>query len=540
MKIVLIALPAPFADEPAMNPPLGLAYIAASLKAAGHDEIQAVDFATHDYNYDEHEWTSEIPQGADLYGISCMTVQYRWLAKACEHIRKNNKGAQIVVGGPHASSLPQDCLEVGADIAINGEGENAIVQIAEETPIAEVEGACYMDNGRFVKRQRATMSALDSLPFPDRDLFDMSRYKRKLDGERAVHIVTLRGCPYKCRYCDKKSVGARVMYRSVENVMEEIDLIRKSYDINSFVIYDDIFTLKRDRVEEFCKAFADRKLKWRCWARADAVDEKILTLMKESGLTSITLGIESGDDRVLRRILKRVTAADNERALLACKSVGVPVRCSLMYGNPGDDLISAENTVELIKKTQPDEWNLAILKPTPGSDMWERPQSSGLKFDKEKLKADGYASLNRFEDTGIGAPVVEIDSCTPNELLENIRYLVTQLEEVCPRKDIQGTIQKIDLSNLPEPEPEPPEDVDTEEKLGPGFTDEEDAKKEALEESEPEMCPECGVELHDGECPAWMSHEVKIASVDHDPDDEDMNYDPDEEEDSLDDEFDEE
>ena len=430
MRICLISPPVPFADEPAMNPPLGLCYLSAyAKKHIKKLDIVGVDFATkkqYDYNYPQY--TKEIPMDCDIYGITAFSAQFRWLKQIIAYIRKWNPTAKIIVGGSHASACPNEVHALGADKVVCGDGEEKFL--------------------RFIDGQIQPVENLDDLPIPDRDLFGMDNYHRTIDGNPAIHLATLRGCPYSCKFCHKSSVGTAVRFRSVENVMKEIDYLIEKYGTKAFVIYDDIFTLNRDRVYYFCEAFRKRKISWRCWSRTNLITEELLQVMKKSGLTSITFGVESGDDRILRIINKCATVEQNRKALLACKSVGVPVRCSLMYGNPTENRESVDNTINLIKECMPDEWNLAVLAPVPGSEFWDYPEKYGLRFDKEWVKSQDYLVTNRFQASGVGSLWVEHDGISKEELYKNLQYMLEQLEKVCPRKKIQDTIQTIDKEKI--------------------------------------------------------------------------------------------
>jgi radical SAM superfamily enzyme YgiQ (UPF0313 family) len=420
--ITLINPPAPWANEPAMGEPLGLCYVAAALAAEGFP-VNAVDFCALKHDYTKRDYLYDIPMFASVYGIYCMSVQLKWVKQIIEHLKNCNSQAKVFVGGPHATCVPEDLYKAGADYVVQGYGDWAIV------------------NYLLKSENHYSPNPL----IPNRLPFEKYTYNRTIHGNPAKHIVTLRGCPYSCHYCDKKSVGRHVEYVGIPTVASEISLLNKRYNTNSFVIYDDIFTLDKNRLSEFCKIFKKGDIKWRCWARTDLVDHDTLSLMKDSGLQSITFGVESGDDSVLRRINKKATVEYNWGALDFCKNLKIPVRCSLMFGNPGENKKSLYNTIRMISMCQPDEWNLAVLKPMPGSEFWENPHYYGLQFDKQAIIDSDYQLLNRFEDNGVGNVVAGLDTCSKEELEELLPWFVSELERVSPRKKIQDSIQEIKL-----------------------------------------------------------------------------------------------
>jgi len=279
---------------------------------------------------------------------------------------------------------------------------------------------------------------------PDREVFGFpKKYKRRLDGKQACHIVTTLGCPYNCNYCAKNSIISKVEFRSIGDIKKELDFIIGSHEITSFVIYDDIFTLNHERVRNLCRKFKIREITWRCWARADTLSKDLLAIMKDAGLHSITIGIESGSQRVLDAINKNCRVQDNINALTWCKELEIPVRCSLMYGTPGESDESLKETLDMIEKCQPDEWNLAVFKPVPGSEFWKHPEKHGLSFDKKRIIENDYMDLNRFDANGVGNVICSVADLTKEELSDRLWPFIKDLETVCPRKDIQDTMQEI-------------------------------------------------------------------------------------------------
>lgn len=406
MQLVLIAPPSPFEETPEMDIPLGLAYISAYLKSKGLDDITLVDFNLLKYDYyHDKGYLKEIPLGADIYGITVTTPQFFWYCEIVEYI-KAASDALVVSGGPHPTVRPSECFErTKTDFVARG----AVVQI-------------------------------DSLPSPDRTLINPFRYKRTLGGKRAFHVVSASGCPYNCSFCSKKSIEGRTRFRSVPHFLAELDTYTREYGITRFVIYDDTFTVDRERAIRIAREMGERSFIWRCFSRTDRVDYEVLKTFKGNGLSSITFGIETFADKMLQVYNKGTTAEDNRKALSLCKELGIPVRCSLIYGGPFETRETLEETIQGVRETQPDEWNISTFSPIPGSDIGDNPD----KYHIEIYPDPFYLKYHRVGESGMGEPQVRISTMTPDEYKENRQWFVEKLEEVCPRRQIQDTIQTLD------------------------------------------------------------------------------------------------
>lgn len=426
MKICLINPPSPFQDEPAMDVPLGLAYLSSYLKSRGHDDITLLDYNTLDYNYEDSTYLNIIPV-ADIYGITVTTPHFKYYRQITRKIKEMIPASPVVAGGPHPSARPNECLSrTSTDVVIRGEGEEAFCRFLEygEKP--------DLSRNYIVKD-------LDSLPFPDRDLGDLFSYKRRLRGRRAFHVISARGCPYNCSFCSKKAVSNNIRFRSVENFMAELGFYEEAYGVNHFVIYDDTFTIDKNRAIGIAEEMGEARYHWRCFTRTDKVDGEMLKIFGENNIASITLGVESFSPKMLGVYKKGATAEDNIYALKLCKEMGIPVRCSLIYGGPYETRDTLQETIDGVAETQPDEWNIATFVPIPGCDVGDNPE----KYDVTIHPDPYYRKYHRVGESGMGEVLMDVSTMTREEYVENRRWFVEELERVCPRKQIQDTIQKL-------------------------------------------------------------------------------------------------
>ena len=174
----------------------------------------------------------------------------------------------------------------------------------------------------------------------------------------------------------------------------------------------------------------------------DTIDRETLAIMKSNGLTSITVGVESGSNEMLQIYNKGTTREQNIEFLNLCHELKVPVRCSLIYGGPYETLGTLMETISMVKKIQPDEWNVSTFIPMPGSKIGDYPE----KFDIEILPDPEYLSYYRIGmRSGVGGITVKISTMTTDEYLKNRVWFIEELQKVCKRKVIQDTIQDINL-----------------------------------------------------------------------------------------------
>ena len=313
MRVLLVHPPV---EARRVNPafPLGLGYIASALTHAGH-EVTLLDLNAH------YRWTKSVVEeriaGAeyDAMGISGKISDFASIRLLAGVSKTHHPNAKVIVGGALASAAPQVILEgTQADIAVEGEGEIVVTELMQafqgERGLETIRGISYRKNGFIVDTPPQDIFVdLESLPFPAWHLFPMKFY---LDTPRSpfrriphMSMITSRGCPYRCAFCSHAVFGYRFRPRSVESILEEIQALQVDYGLCGLNFEDDTFTLSKDRVHELCDALISRRLGifWTCTGRTDSVDKDVLKHMKAAGCVSISLGIESGSQKILDNVL---------------------------------------------------------------------------------------------------------------------------------------------------------------------------------------------------------------------------------------------
>lgn len=419
-----------------MDIPLGLAYISSYLKSKGLNDITLVDYNLLNYDYyNSSSYLKEIPLNGDVYGITITTPQFYWCHNIARSIKEKNKNALVIAGGPHASARPQECLEeIAPDFVVIGEGEETFHEIVTN-PDRKITGTF----SRSYRGDRRIINDLDSLPFPDRTLTDPTLYKRTIHGKRAFHVITSRDCPFNCSFCSKKAIGRNTRFRSACNFIAEIDFYIKEYGITAFVIYDDTFTVNKKRANKIAKELGKRNVIWRCFSRTDTINYETLNTFKKNGISSITFGVETFSQKMLNVYKKGTTVEDNKKALLLCKELGIPVRCSLIYGGPYETKDTLLETIQGVKETQPDEWNIATFVPVPGSDIGDNPDKYEIRIASDPF----YLKHHRVGESGMGEILIDTSTMTPEEYRENRKWFTNEIESICPRRVIQDTIQTL-------------------------------------------------------------------------------------------------
>jgi len=386
-------------------PSLGLAYLAASLEGEGH-KVKIFDFGLTPDSPPEQDIAQVVAYAPDLIGLTAMTNNYH-NALAMAYMLKDAMPSPIVIGGPHATVFPDRVIkEPPFDYLVYGEGEETLSQLVrtlEETGLRpsparlrDIPGLSFQEGDQVIQNiARPLIRDLDALPFPARHLFDMERYPLYApDGQRMITILSSRGCPYNCSYCFKGIVGRIYRQRSVDNIIAEIQSVIDDYGIRNFYFIDDLFTINSRRLKKLTQRFVDEKLNilWQCLARVDKVTPDILEWMYKAGCRQIHYGIESGNQRLLDAIGKRITLPQVRQAVKWTRDAGIMSKGYFMLGLPGDTEETMEQTIQFASELDLDEAMFSLTTPFPGTRLWDElcQRRPGTEFNADFSRAYYY------------------------------------------------------------------------------------------------------------------------------------------------------
>ncbi|MCZ2808854.1 MAG: radical SAM protein [Candidatus Bathyarchaeota archaeon] len=371
-------------------PPLGLAYVAAALEKAGF-QVEVLD------NYLLRKPTDYVKQmvrrlNPEIVGITCGSVTYRRCVETARAVKEALPSCRVVVGGWHPSYMPDSMLQhPEVDYVVLGEGERAIVDLVtnitkgeDYSAIAAIPGIACMHEGKMTKTAPRFIGDLDQIPYPARHLLPMHLYDRMMEflSVRPVDIMNvIRGCPYKCAFCEvKKLWGQTTRAFSPSRVVEEIDHLINKYGSKGIYFVGDNFTIQKKRTTEICELIKKYKLdiEWACDTRVDLISRDLLKTMKDAGCKTIWFGVESGSPPILKKINKDTTLEQAVHAFKLCKEEGIQTACSFLLGIPGETANDMKATFNFAKKLDPDWCQFNIFIAVPGSSLYEEIMQNGL------------------------------------------------------------------------------------------------------------------------------------------------------------------
>lgn len=403
-----------------INPPLGLLYISAVLKESNHN-VSLIDYNIKKFS--EQNLSNFIKEKKiKAVGISIVTPKVYNASALAKTIKNNFPGIILIAGGPHATLLPEQLISdcPAFDFVVQGEGEfrlrNLINNLEKNIPFDEIDGLAYKNNGEIINNPpKCFIDDLNKIPTPSRELVDIATYSKHMKTlySPATSMMTSRGCPYQCIYCSKAVTGSKVRSLSPENVIKEIKFLVNDYKIKEIVFYDDSFTFNKDRVVKICDLIIENKLKikWHCETRVNLVNKELLTKMKQAGCYMIGYGIESGSEKMLKKLKKGITLEQIRNTIKITNEAGIKVLGYFMVGIPEETKEDINETIKFSKQLNPDYVQFAIATAYPGTELYE------IAKQQNKLTKDWSKSIYALG----GKPIISLSDIPVEELYKNIQ-----------------------------------------------------------------------------------------------------------------------
>jgi radical SAM superfamily enzyme YgiQ (UPF0313 family) len=395
MRILLIMPRSHKIFTPAEKIPLGIAYIASTLEKEGH----AVKCA--DMSLDSTIPIERYMEEAELIGISCNTPNVKEGWRLAEIAKE--KGKTVIFGGPHPTALPEETLQNGADIIVRGEGEITMKEICEGKKLENILGISFKHNGHIIHNQnRPFIQDLDSLPFPARHLFNYRKYRVNLHRHSySEELMTSRGCPFGCNFCQKVIFGRNWRFRSPKNVVEEWKLLLNEFGYEELGMADDNFTADPNRAKKICQMIIDQNsiTDWTTLngIRVDTASKDLFEIMKKSGCYRVAFGVEAGSQDMLEKINKKITLEQVRNAVKLAKETGFETVLFFMVGNLYETEKTVQKTIDFAKELDPDYAQFNIAAPYPATELYEVIKKEGKFLITDWDAYGSFETRNYFE-----------------------------------------------------------------------------------------------------------------------------------------------
>jgi len=379
MKILLIAMDINENTVQEVATPFGLLYIASYLKERLGDEVEIkIIDGTH----------KELPEEADMAGISVMTPYYSRVSTLAKKIKEHSH-IPVIVGGHHITALPSSLPEY-VDVGVCGEGEETFLELVklwrdkkrfDSGDLDKIDGIVYREEGTIkTTSPRLPIQNIDEIPFPDRSIWDIEH--------RVTHIISARGCPFNCVFC--AMAGSRYRVHSAEYVLKELSFLWERYSPPQIIFLDDLFTTQKARLhavaEGICAMGLNRKTTFSVSLRADLITEEVMDILKSMNVVTVFMGIESASEPILKYYKSNtVTLPKIEEALALCRRYGISVLSSYIIGAPRETPKDLYATYQFIVDHYKDNTisgaALCTLTPYPCSQVWEYAKKRGIVSD---------------------------------------------------------------------------------------------------------------------------------------------------------------
>jgi len=395
----------PYSEADELIPPFGLGYLAAAARK-NHD-VEILDGIKDKLTLGKFEDFLK-KKKPDIVGVQIFTFQIIAVKDYIDIIRKILPNAKIILGGPHPSCSPHNIFDFfpSVDWVFKGEAEIGLAKLLDLVAegktgpehLSEVPGLVWKKDGQIKINPSIFINDLDTLEMPSWDLLKPDTYPLAPHGGffknyPIAPIIITRGCPFSCTYCAGHLIsGKKIRHRSVQNVIEEIKVLYHKYGIREIHIEDDNFTFYPDLVYEFCKKLKENHLDitWTCpnGVRLDSLTKELLMAMKDAGLYSISVGIESGSDKILKDMKKSLTKKTIMEKVKLIKNCGLEVSGFFIIGYPTETKKDIMETINFAKDLDLKRAGFSLFKPFPGTEITRELMERG---EVKKMSDEDWA-----------------------------------------------------------------------------------------------------------------------------------------------------
>lgn len=395
------------------TPPLGLAYIAAVLLKEGHD-VQVIDaaiegffdvepfkFGTHIFGLNIENMVKHIRPDVDVIGFSFMFTNSWYLDReVVAATRERFPNAIIIGGGEHATSVPEYCFNTAPalDYIVMGEGEATMAELVHAIktgePVNEIGRIAFRENGKVVinnqNKKIKRINDLDEIPWPAWELFPLDKYfEYKVTygvyRGNSLPLLVSRGCPYECTFCSSPQMwGRKYNLRSVQDVVDEMELYYEKYQVTNFDFFDLTAIIQKKWIIDLCNEILQRKLEITyqipAGTRAEAIDYEVAQKLHQSGCKNITYAPESGSQRVLKDIKKKVNLTHIYKSIKYSHKAGMNIKLNIIVGFPEETHWDVWKTNWLLIKSSwygAHDMYPAVFSPYPGSELFDQLSKEG-------------------------------------------------------------------------------------------------------------------------------------------------------------------
>lgn len=359
-------------------PPLGLLYVSAYLISKGitNDVFDSTFYSRAEQLAFIRE---KKPKVVAIYTNLMTKIDVVKLIKTLKTLQYGFP--KVILGGPDVSYNLENYLNTGADFLIIGEGEETTYELYQSfihgSDISKIDGIAYLDNDVVVKNQpRTKFRELDELPLPNREAIPNQKYLdtwKKNHGESSMTISTQRGCPYTCKWCSTAVYGQSYRRRPPHLVAAEMKMLKEKYNPDAIWFVDDVFTISHKWLTAFHEEVVKQKaqIRFECITRAERLNEEILRLLKEAGCFRIWIGAESGSQKVIDLMDRRVDVNHVKKMIQDTNALGIETGTFVMVGYPGEEEGDILETIQYLKEANPTHYTITIAYPIKGTSLYE-------------------------------------------------------------------------------------------------------------------------------------------------------------------------